>query len=542
LPQTNIKNIWDILKIASFLNVPFSDVDVSEKKFNYIAVVLANLYIYTGFMTNHHKKFKRLMWQNGLLLLFLIITSVVAVLVAKIEINIWPKAAPVKQITVCPTTGNCAFKGGEGLQRALDVVAKSTDSYKITILDGIYSRPPALKPQTVRQIDHNICEYRNHTTSFILKNAKDVTVQGQSKAKTIILGNDVHGLTILDSKNITIDNLALVSNGGINDNGIGDGSINLQNSTGTLKNNIITANSQASNPRLLDDQRDQEGVHLYGSKTLFTIQDNLIIDNFHTGVMLEDGADAFIFGNLITKNGTAPLYSQLGHGVTSYDDVDERTICTTKNKPYFNPDHWLRAWNNIIVDNSGYGVYIRGRVKQFNYEGKDVGIGIAHNTLAKTKRGIVVGAGYGAKNNTFIDGGQIYIGTNLVVNNREYGIWIDPDRINSRGDARIFIYYNNASDNGSSPQNNYLIPSKYSFISQKDNLQSPPQVDQYYQLNDSSTLRGKGDHNTDISSYSIYRNTENLFELSLYRKVLGEDYATLKNQLKNAPKLDDPYH
>ncbi|MCA9686555.1 MAG: right-handed parallel beta-helix repeat-containing protein, partial [Myxococcales bacterium] len=278
---------------------------------------------------------------------------------------------------------------GKSLQGVLDSISTGDTGSKLIQLEaGVHRNYSSGK--TVPQINHNDCGERSYSTSFLVQGLQNLTITakpGVLRRDVALLGDHVHTLAIVDAHRIVVRGISLVSNGGVDENGIGDASLAVHDSTGLLEDTIITLNRtrsngavpaycwpDASDPCTIPDysdpddgiaNADQEGIQLSGAGTYFEVVHNLIADNIHNGIIAIDGAKAFVVGNAIYHNGRREddfmahgSSAGKGHGINFFHDFGEQQCCGAGN--YYDGNFALKAWNNLIYENSGSGVTLNG--------------------------------------------------------------------------------------------------------------------------------------------------------------------------------------
>ena len=367
-----------------------------------------------------------------------------------------PQLAIANSIQVCRLPGNCVSENT--LQDAFNRAVNQDANYdvEIRIPPGIYSNSGTSVQQVKDQIMRQACAAKSeekNLTGFLLKGRTKRTIirgTGLNPGEVVIWGRvpssvsdqaeqadsnpgghhpAFHALTIQDnSGNVEIRNLSIFSDGGLHGNYLGDASLNILNSKGTVENVIVSANKNAapSNPLYNgagnheENYVDQEGIVLYGKNTDFTIRDSLIFGNFHTGIMAMNGAKTLIVGSYIRGNGWGAHDFQAtnkGHGVTTFSD------CTLNEsgKLLWDNNTQTKVWNSIFVANSGTGILLRG---VFSGGGQ----GLVNNTLFDNrKHGIAIGGWQdpdsGPTDTILTNGHTIFIANNQIVGQDQTGIF-----------------------------------------------------------------------------------------------------------------------
>ena len=289
----------------------------------------------------------------------------------------------------------------------------------------------------------NNCASKSATTAFLLANRQAITeIYGDtgnpadviiwSKVPNHIVSNPgsgsskkvFHGLSLYNnSAPVTIGHVSLVSDGGYTENGAGDASLDVVQTSGMLFHSIVLANKTSSNCLWSKPERDQEGVLLSGVSTNFTIQDSAVGGNLHTGVMLLDGARATVYRSLVRGNGWGVPDIQnnhKGHGITEFHGAG--ATC-------YNGNTELDVIDSVVRSNSGNGVYMRG-----DYTGSTQSLD--DNTIS-----------YNAVNGVRVDGGGEI--TSFV----NAGLAVTTNRMEQNSSGNIAIDYNTISCNGVIPGN-----------------------------------------------------------------------------------------
>ncbi len=459
------------------------------------------------------------------------------------------QATPMKddpQITVCYPSGNCATyeATGPALQLAFSQAANEAT---ITIPPGLYLNTSSTL--TVSQkywrydgaLNTN-CENKDYVTSFLIQNKSHLTIRSSSTVTdTIILGGEGdadHGLTIADSTNIDIVGVSIFSDGGREGNGVSDAALNVVRSTGSVRDSILSGNKARVDPSG-STRIDQEGITLFGPSTQFTVSNNIIANNFHTGITLLHGASGVISGNLITRNGYEG-HMPLGPGITSFYH-SELGNC-------FDGNVKIKAWNNIVTDNSGMGISVRGQ-----FTGGNV-IEISHNTIYNNKMGIRIGPeewGMSSMDiNTFSNGAELRVLNNMILGNHYGAVKIDPAPTTTQGglaiDSSSSISISNNASYLNTNDNSDFIPSLSSGrIFVQNNIITDTLRNTYFELPTASPLKNAGwtypgaaNQSPDISSYEHFNNTA-MFNSALLTTICPQ-YNEINWVENNVQRLDAP--
>ncbi len=423
-----------------------------------------------------------------------------------------------ESIQVCDDTGWCKYYARTDLQSALDFANRyPSRPMTLTLQPGVYTSTTFV--DGVKEKDWMLdCTLPPYGSTFLLKDRTAPTlIQGASgdPADVVILGGPTswypehpnariaHALTLEnDSAPVTLAHITILGNGGRSDRGIGGDSLNVLNSTGLLTHSIAAGNRTDANPLYLDWRAnptmrinlDHEGVFLYGAATDFDIINSLVAGNFHTGIMAAENAHGRIIASVISGNGwndwdPAEHGAFKGHGITTLGGP-QFGGCYQETYP-------LKIWNNLILHNSGNGIFLRGSLD-------GITTGVVHNTLAQNaNRGIWL------ENITLANAGSLFIANNLVLTNTAAGIVIGDLVTGPVGS--IQLYNNNSSLNLGLNFSPIGLDGIVGISNRQDNLElSDPLLDARYRPLPGSGLIGAGwamdgpgaNPDPDISSYS----------------------------------------
>jgi hypothetical protein len=335
----------------------------------------------------------------------------------------------------------------------------------------------------------------NHARSCL---SNPPTASGTNGCTTYAMMPAFHALTVSDTTGlVTLKDLTIVSDGGLIDNGVDDASLNIVESRVHASNVIVAANKRSSNPLFnstLSAELDQEGIAVNGESAELEIRDSLLGGNFHTGIMAEDGASVWAVGNLVRGNGWGASFAAkaAGHGITSFHYDCENMKGTNR----------IRAWNNIIMNNSGNGVLLRGS--------PDMGQGLVNNVISHNFRhGIALGDNWIGTPPLTLDRVIVFIANNEILGHdvlrgTEYdhstGIYINDSELVLLNGGKVVITANNFHYNLRNMGPSTAFP-------HTKGHDVDPYLDASFQLQSSSPaeLRGSGWTNTahgpDISCY-----------------------------------------
>ncbi len=435
-------------------------------------------------------------------------------------VQVQKNGSEAEAIQVCDNADWCKYYARTDLQAALDFAnLYPSHPMTLTLQPGVYTSTTFV--DGIAQKDWMLgCEFLPYGTTFLLENRVAPTlIQGASgsPADVVILGGptswypdnpdsrNAHALTLEnDSAPVTLAHLTLLGNGGRSDRGLGGDTLNVLNSTGLLTHSIVAGNRTDANPLYQDwlhanppmrINLDHEGVYLDGAKTDFDIINSLIAGNFHTGVMATENAQGRIIASVISGNGwndwdPAEHSAFKGHGITVLGGSAFFNGCFLENSQ-------LKIWNNLILHNSGNGVFLRGSLD-------NITTGVVHNTAAlNANRGIWIDS------LTLSNGGGLFIANNLVLTNTAGGIAVSD--LVTGGVGSIQLYNNNSSHNLGPNFSPAGLDGAIGISTRQNNLElSNPLLDAIYRPLPDSQLIGAGwamstpDANPapDISSYS----------------------------------------
>ncbi len=221
---------------------------------------------------------------------------------------------------------------------------------------------------------------------------KTLTIQGESKDKTILAGIGVKDVIQITAEHVSISNLFIKNSGGSGrDAGIETNADYTTISNTIISNTTIGIFSYFSNHHIitnntLTDNKDY-GIHLYESKRNIVMKNT--ISNNRWGIFLVYGESNTISENIIIDNKNHGIWFLRG---SIYNEISK----------------------NLILNNGNMG--IRFRLFCFNNS-------IIDNTISSNKIGLSIGLHWPCDSS--------YIYHNQIIDNEEYGLFISDSADNT---------------------------------------------------------------------------------------------------------------
>lgn len=180
-----------------------------------------------------------------------------------------------------------------------------------------------------------------------------------------------NGIRVVDANNVKIGKSGynfrnVIANNGLNGDGtfsiIGKDGINVNNvSDLIIENNFIGMNVTG----LVKEGNSTRGISINGTSSDILIKDNLISGNNNTGLVIENGQNIEIKGNIVGTNVNSNMNIGNQYGMRFFDC--ENVIIGGDSKPEC----------NVIAGNTANGIHIHGsNAKSYTIKGNLIGVGI----------------------------------------------------------------------------------------------------------------------------------------------------------------------